>query len=143
MTARRDITLEAAVPNSPVADDGDIAAICEMLAPTVANIAADIARRAKGHWLDAIPQGDGLSTGAAAIITGFSDVTLRTWAEECAAAGKPIGLRVITGGDRGDSWVISWSRLLAEIERRKGRPRRVEAEGQYKKFVANLADPRK
>jgi hypothetical protein len=130
-------------PNQAGASGSDIEAICEMLAPTVANIVAEVARRTRGHWIDEVPPGDGLSTGAAETIVGISDQTLRTWAEECAAAGKAIGLRVVTGSDRGDGWVLSWTRLLDEIECRKGKPRRVEVEQRYKKFVSNLADARK
>jgi hypothetical protein len=131
-------------PSNAGASDSDIEAICQMLAPTVANIAAEVARRAKGHWIDEVPQGDGLSTGAAGTIAEISNQTLRTWAEECAVQpGKAIGLRVVTGGDRGDGWVLSWTRLIEEIEYRKGKPRRVEVEQRYKKFVSNLADARK
>lgn len=147
MTAPADIARipAAAVMTAPAADIARTAFEAEirgMLITAVAPVAAEVARRAQRHWLDAVPSGDGLSTGAAAIITGFSDVTLRTWAEECAAADKAIGLRVVTGSDR-DGWVLSWTRLLDEIERRKGKPRRVEAECQFKKFVSNLAVPKK
>jgi hypothetical protein len=119
------------------------AEIREMLVTALAPVAAEVARRAERHWLEEVPLGDGLSTGAAETITGMTDQTLRTWAEECAAAGKAIGLRVVTGSDRGDGWVISLARLLDEIERRKGKPRRVKVEQRYKKFVSNLADAKK
>jgi hypothetical protein len=78
--------------------------------------------------------GDGIRSDEAGHIIGgpnggSADTAIR-WADAAALAGKPIGFKVA-----GAVWIFSRRRILDMVERKGGRPARLEAESRARAWA--------
>jgi hypothetical protein len=94
-----------------------------------------IRQRRERDWLDAWTEGELITTDEAANVANCSAETIRRRADEAADVGHPIGMQLAT------VWIISLPRLLRDIERRQGRPARLEAATRAKKIAEMRASP--
>jgi len=82
-----------------------------------------------GDWVAAFKRAEVLMSDEAAAVAGVSVDTVRRWCSAGADTGDSLGVLIA-----GTVWMISLPRLLAWIERRKGRPGRIAAEERAKKL---------
>jgi hypothetical protein len=82
-----------------------------------------------GDWVDAYRDGEALSSDQAGAVANVSPDTIRRRCGEAADIGEALGIFV------GGVWLVSLRRLLADIERRKGRPELAAAEARAKKML--------
>jgi hypothetical protein len=125
MTVPADMRIEAAA----VMTDHDIA-------NRLTELAAMLQQRPPVcDWVDAFREGSAFGSDVAAAIFGCSSDTAVRRANAAAEDGRPLGI-LLAG-----TWLFDRERLLNWIERKEGKPARLEAESRARKNADLRSSP--